>query len=241
MAENLKPRQNLIPERNILSPVTHETGAFRLVSKDIEDLALEELHLTQPSHRENAAGRIAFALAEFRIQVVNERFHISDSSEIKRARQTAKNLRATVDSLNWIGRDAQIDALGAVFLDWEPDETKEGLIEKLEDLAEALEWFVKNTKPTKGRQPLSVLDDFIAVLFFVYWEVTGAMPRFSSQPESKPGSTGKLVHGPFVRFCTTLVCLVNPAARPAVFESVRRVSRGLSKNPERWNIILMAR
>jgi hypothetical protein len=213
------------------SPVKRVKGARIFVSNSDEVRVMGMIPLFNPKMRDYVCSNIAVAMEEYRIQLINECFHASDTSEVARARKTSRALLDAAAGLESLGRDAVLHHVYPVLKELEPIEDRGGLVIRLRELAEALDEFLKWTKPSKGRQPLSALREFIASLYCIYWEATRKAPGVSSKPEKKPGKGGLSMHGPFTRFCLAVVELVNPSAtESSVYELAREATRRLKNS-----------
>jgi hypothetical protein len=230
-------------KKKVRRRIVKETGASRasklpdspverwaFTSKDLETKVLNELNLEDAQLRDQAAHSIAIAIVEYRIRAVNDLHHVSDASEIARAKRAMKALKTSVEALQELGRDSALMHFMPALNDLEFPRTREEFYEDLNVVADCLGDYLKSTKPKRGREPLDTLDDFISELTHIYRDTTRREPGFSSKPSNKPGSKAKAMHGPFVRFCQDVVSEVTPDAVGSVFDSVRRVLRG--KRPE---------
>lgn len=217
-------RLGKLPESPLSSPT-----AFN--SSDTEAKVLRELKIAEARLRAETARDIAVQINEYRIRVINDAHHISDASEIARAKRAIKALKDARLAVEQLGRDAVLGYLiPALSGDLDHPRTREGFSEDLFAVVKRLEDFLKSTNPKPGREPLDALDDFVTELAAIYEGATGRAPGYSSKPSSKPNSRAKTTHGPFVRFCQDVVSVVTPKAVGAVFDSVRRVLR--RKRPE---------
>ncbi|MBO9461694.1 hypothetical protein [Labrenzia sp. R5_0] len=76
-------------------------------------------------------------------------------------------------------------------------------------------------QPTRGRPARDDLLDALQQLGIFYEHMTGHKPGYSSPPEQKPGSSGQDRHGPFVRFATRILKIVE-RSDSAVDNAIRR-------------------
>ncbi|WJS03174.1 hypothetical protein [Roseibium aggregatum] len=128
------------------------------------------------------------------------------------------------------------------------DRTREGLGYELEDCDidelsdEELRDFMQNARaiarsakraaeqiqPTRGRPARDDLLEALLSLGCFYEHETGKSPGYSSRPEKRPDAQGYDVYGPFVRFATRVLQIVEPS-QSAIDSAVRRYVRQLPR------------
>lgn len=84
-------------------------------------------------------------------------------------------------------------------------------------------------QPSRGRPPRDDLLEALLSLGCFYERETGQQPGYSSRPEKRPGARGRDVYGPFVRFATRILQIVEPS-QSAIDNAVRRYVRQLPRN-----------
>lgn len=128
------------------------------------------------------------------------------------------------------------------------DRTREGLGYELEDCDidelsdEELRDFMLNARiiarsakraaeqiqPTRGRPARDDLLEALLSLGCFYERETGRSPGYSIRPEKRPHAQGHDVYGPFVRFATRVLQIVEPS-QSAIDSAVRRYVRQLPR------------
>ncbi|WP_297844631.1 hypothetical protein [uncultured Roseibium sp.] len=128
------------------------------------------------------------------------------------------------------------------------DRTREGLGYDLEDcdvdeltdeelwsfmlnariIAQSAKRTAQQIQPTRGRPARDDLLEALLSLGIFYERETGRKPGYSSRPEKRPDAQGHDVYGPFVRFATRVLQIVEPS-QSAIDSAVRRYVRQLPR------------
>lgn len=213
----------------------NEYGRFRFqgLTREQEEHLLRELGPYNPELRERLIRRLEMALDEYEIGCRFMKAWGTSKLDRKRAQKAAKALKEASAAVRDLGPQVW----------WDNDDEYEGDPIPLSELPGALDYwhemiigYADGVEVTAGRPSQKHLDEAIYYLAFIYKAATGCPPGYSSSPVSKPGSTAKDTHGPFVRFCKSVISVVTPTATSTIENAVRKVlHQGKNADPDWLN------